>query len=355
MRTIRCLLAALGWLALVGASGAACAGPKEDTGRRAVRTVVAGRLDVPAGGPRAFLALHVSADWTRPLPGIRRAVVVLHGRLRNADTYRRIVEAVLAEGGPAAMAATLVVAPQFLAPVDAAANALPAEILRWAPDSWQAGAEADGPAPVSAFEALDAVMARLADRALFPDLAAVVIAGHSGGAQLAQRYAAVGRGLDRLEAAGRQVRTVLANPGSYLYFGPERPDGAGGFALPPREACPGYDTWRYGLGDPPRYLDGVPPGRIEAAYAGRQVVYLLGAEDRDPEHHSLDRSCAARLQGPHRLARGWAFYRHLAARHPRLSTHRLIEVPGAEHDAREVLTSVCGRAALMDRAGCTPE
>ena len=346
------LLALAAILVACGLADPARAKPKEDTGRRPVRAVAAERIEIATEDGRGVLPIHVSADWTRPLPGVRRAVVVLHGRVRNAETYGRLVEAMLAEGGRPAAAETLVVAPQFLAPVDLAGHGLPAETLRWASGSWQAGGDALDPAPVSSFEALDAVMARLADRALLPDLATVVIAGHSGGAQLAQRYTAAGRALAAIEAAGLRLRFVVANPASYLYFDAERPDGRGGYAVPAAEACPGYDSWRYGMRDLPRYLRGQAAQAIEARYAAREVTYLLGTEDRDPAHHSLDRSCAAMAQGPHRLARGWAYFRHLSARHPGLAGHRLVEVPGVGHDPRAMLSSACGRAALLDRPGC---
>jgi hypothetical protein len=31
----------------------------------------------------------VSADWSKPQPDITRAIIILHGRLRNADVRRR--------------------------------------------------------------------------------------------------------------------------------------------------------------------------------------------------------------------------------------------------------------------------
>ena len=73
---------------------------------------------------------------------------------------------------------------------------MPAETLRWGHFGWEAGDDAHGPAPISSFAALDAILARLADRASFPALKTVVIAGHSGGGQLVQRYAVAGHGED---------------------------------------------------------------------------------------------------------------------------------------------------------------
>ena len=47
-------------------------------------------------------------------------------------------------------------------------------------DGWEGGDPAEGPTDASSFDALDAILARLADKRLFPALRAVVIAGHSG-------------------------------------------------------------------------------------------------------------------------------------------------------------------------------
>ena len=55
----------------------------------------------------------------------------------------------------------------------------------------------------------------------------VIVAGHSGGRQLVQRYAVAGRGDGALVKAGIHVRYVVANPSSYVYFSPERPAGEG--------------------------------------------------------------------------------------------------------------------------------
>jgi len=67
--------------------------------------------------------------------------------------------------------------------------------------NWEGGDNANGPITVSSFEALDAILGRLADRTIFPNLKTVVLAGHSGGAQVVQHYAIVGKGEDQLNYA----------------------------------------------------------------------------------------------------------------------------------------------------------
>lgn len=162
------------------------------------------------------------------------------------------------------------------------------------------GEAARQPGPISSFAALDALLAHFANRALYPSLSAVVMMGHSAGAQLLQRYAVAGREGEKLARDGISVRYIVANPSSYLYFDDERPNGevtAGG-------ACPAATEWKYGLKSAPPYVVSQDLQDLESRYVRRSVVYLLGEADTDPYTHFIDRSCAAMAQGPYRLARG---------------------------------------------------
>ena len=198
-----------------------------------VRVVADARLSVGTG----VLPIYLSHDWSTALPGVTRAVIVLHGRRRDADTYRRAAENAAFAAGTAAHGSLLIV-PQFLADPDVLHHRLAPDMLRWTMQGWMGGDPAEAPAPVSSFDALDAIIDRLMDRAKFPHLGTIVVAGHSGGGQVAQRYAVLGQGGDRAEAAGLAVRYVVANPSSYVYFSPERPQADGGFARFPAAHCP---------------------------------------------------------------------------------------------------------------------
>ena len=214
-----------------------------------------------------------------------------------------------------------------------------------------AGEAAHGPAAISSFEVIDAILARLADRVIFPKLAQVVVAGHSAGGQAVQRYAVVGRGDATLTSAGIGVRYVVASPSSYLYFSRDRPDSSGGFAPFSSVACPAFNRWKYGWAGAPSYARKEPPTAYEQTYAAREVIYLLGTADTNPNHPVLDKSCAGEAQGPHRYARGLAYARYMKMRHPNLN-HRVVEVPRVAHDSDKMLTSKCGLAALFDQPGC---
>jgi pimeloyl-ACP methyl ester carboxylesterase len=145
-----------------------------------------------------------------------------------------------------------------------------------------------GPTPVSSFDVLDAILARLADRQLFPNLKQVVAAGHSGGAQVVQRYAIAGKGEAALARADVAVRYVVANPSSYAYFSDERPQPS------IAASCPDYNRWKYGMEARPAYLAGPTAAALEQAYVTRSVIYLLGTLDTNPDHPALDKTCMAK-------------------------------------------------------------
>ncbi len=316
-----------------------------------VAVVVDGRLGVAAAGGSGNLPVFVSQDWSQPLPAIRRAVIVVHGYTRNAADYAR---AMLEFGPPPD---TLVIAPQFLAAEDEQEHRLPDSILRWPRERWSDGSPAEGPAPLSAFDAIDALLGKLSDRAIFPNLSRVVLAGFSAGGQVVQRYAIVGRGELALSGAGVALRYIVGSPSSYAYFDDQRPltDGSLGiFAGAP--ACPGFNRWKYGfVGDLPPYVAAAASSGVaalERRYVGRDIVYLVGASDNDPSHRYLDKSCAGEAQGPTRLARMQFFFQEMKLRAGGIFKQRMWVVGGAAHNEARVFGSPCGRAALFDQPGC---
>jgi pimeloyl-ACP methyl ester carboxylesterase len=311
---------------------------------RPVKAVGDARIAVGAQGT---LPLYISADWSAPLPDITRAIVLLHGRLRDADVYFRSARKAQDAAGDVGQH-TLMIVPQFLAYIDIQTWKLAPDTLRWTWEGWEGGDAATGPAPASSFDALDAILARLADRGRFPNLHEVVVAGHSGGAQVVQRYAIAGHGEDALKQAGIGVRYVVANPSSYAYFNAERPQAA------IASSCPGFNDWKYGMNHRPPYLATPTPQDLERTYVARRVIYLLGTLDTNPEHPALDRSCMAEAQGPCRYSRGHAYAEMMKARDAGTPNHSLWDVENVGHDGDRMLTSPCGLAALFDLPGCTP-
>jgi pimeloyl-ACP methyl ester carboxylesterase len=279
------------------------------------------RLDLDEAG---VLPVCLSEDLRDTLPHVQGILIMLHGRLRNAEVYyRTAMEAVAQRSG------WLVVAPQFLAEVDVAAHDLPARTLYWSFTGWMGGDAAKAPSGLSTFAVLDVLLTRLSSRA--PALRRLVVAGHSGGAQMVQRYALLG---------GERANThyVVANPSSYAFLDRARPE--------PTDGCPDFDRWKYGLSDLPSYAGGWTRDQLAARYVKRNVTYLLGEEDTDPAHPALDKACEARCQGPHRRARGEAFYAALKSRFPN-SPHQLRIVPGISHSGSDIFTSADGIEALF--------
>lgn len=320
---------------------------------RPVLAVAPHSLVVIGAAGRGRAPLYCNATWDSPIHDARRAVVLIHGRLRNADAYYRLA---LRAAAAAKAQDTLLIVPQFLAAADVAAHRLAPGTLHWEWTDWMGGGNALGPVPLSSFEVLDAILAQLADRARFPALSQVVIAGHSGGGQVVQRYAAVVRGEAALAEREVRLRYVVANPSSYVYFDALRPQADGSFAPYDAHLCPGFNHWKYGLEEAPPYigLDPASPrsmdeqrSALEAGYVRRDVVLLLGADDNDPAHPALDVSCAAQAQGPHRLARGRAYTAYMRLRHGSALRHGVHEIDGVGHDGQGIFCSAAGIAALF--------
>ncbi|MEM5315239.1 alpha/beta hydrolase [Paraburkholderia sp. JHI869] len=315
-----------------------------------VDAIADARLPVDGPSGHAQFPLYVSADWNAPQPAIQRAVIIVHGRLRNADTYFRTAQHAreLAGVDPAS---TLLVAPQFLSTNDVRAHHASGDLLSWRGNAWMAGANATSGAQVSSYAVLDDIARHLADRRLFPNLKTIVFAGHSGGAQVLQRYA-IASHADALAAEGVDVRFVVASPSSYAYFDAQRPGANGAPAAFDASNCAGFDRWKYGMENRPAFVAERTPAQLEADYVKRRIVYLAGGNDDDPASVSLDKSCAAQAQGAQRVARAQGFYRYLQTRHPQGLNQTFHIVPGVGHDGARMLTSSCALATMFDTGNC---
>ncbi len=301
-------------------------------------------IDTPEG--KGELPIYADRAIEAASPDVTKALIIVHGTLRNADAYYATGQELLAQADDLADG-TMVVAPQFLIEPDVVAFSLSPQTLAWTQNGWKGGEAARQPAPISSFSALDALLKHFADRRLYPSLKIVIVMGHSAGAQLVQRYAVVGREAEDLTSAGISVRYLVANPSSYIYFDNERP------ALPDQQAglaaCPKATQWRYGLTGAPPYVSSQDPKLLEGRYAARNVVYLLCQADTNPYTHFIDRSCGAMAQGPYRLARGLTYFDYMKKRHPSELNQKVVEVPGVGHDDEAMFTSDCGIAVLFDQ------
>lgn len=283
---------------------------------------------------------------------IREVIFVQHGLQRNGGDYYAAGLALLAATGrdPAEV---LLIAPNFPGPPDKDKDfdGMP----RWTVQGWISGEDAvNAQRALSSLQVLDDLVGFVTDRTRFPGVTRVTVAGHSGGAQIVHRYAVLNNIDESTRARGIDVRYVVANPSSYLYFTPERPAGADGRSFAPYDTavCPGYDKYRYGMRDMVPYARCADGMTLFRRYARRQVTYLVGSEDNDPNHRVLDKACGAQAEGPTRLqrARGYLRYERYLAGAKEAVRHQSYEVVGIGHDQAGMFGSQCGAAAVFGLA-----
>lgn len=342
--TIMATAASGAWLAAVASPGQG----------QPVRRIGDHWLALPSDSTALRVPYFGDGDLTARHPSVSRVVVIVNGTLRNADDY-------YASGAAAARSAgadprqMFIIAPQFLTRPDAEALHLPEDVPLWSLDGWKDGSRALRPdRGPSSFVVFDAILRALLDRGRFPALRTVVVAGHSAGGQVVQRYAVVGRADAGVRAAGIALRYVVANPSAYLYFDERRMTADGRLAPFPRETCPGFNRYKYGLEEANEYV-GSPDGLdLARRYARRDVTYLLGGEDTDPRAPYLDTTCAAQSQGASRRERGERYLRYLQLLvGPEVGRHQQLHiVPGVGHDHARMFGSPCGLRQLFGEGRC---
>jgi hypothetical protein len=290
--------------------------------------------------------VYVNHALNGDLRGIREVIFVQHGLQRNGDDYYTAAAALLKQSGRSP-AEVLLVAPNFPGTPDAGKGFEGMPV--WSVQGWLGGEDSVNPPPaLSSLQVLDDLVAFVTDKRRLPDVTRVTVAGHSGGGQLVHRYAVLNNVDERIRAGGIDLRYVIANPSSYLYFTTERPNGTG-FARYDTARCAGYDKYRYGMQDMVPYARGDDGMALYRRYMQRQVTYLVGSEDNDPNHRVLDKACGAEAEGPTRLqrARGYWRYEGYLAAAGQTSRHRSYEVVGVGHDQARMFGSRCGAQAVF--------
>ncbi|WP_422088190.1 hypothetical protein [Variovorax sp.] len=327
------------------------------------------RSFTPAGAAGA-LHYYASLDPDAPAAtaatataaGPTKALIAMHGHSRDANkTFEATLRTVRNAG---TLGDTLVIAPLFQVPADKAAAGrcntpgLPAPQsgdLLWTCGSWLEGGRSASGSRIGSFAVMDALVAELVQR--WPGLRTITIAGFSAGGQFVQRYAAFAQIGGTAGTLGKvAVRYVVADPSTWLYFDPVRPqfatDGTSvaGFAVPDATACPEMNRWKYGTDDLPAHL-GRSAEQARRQYAEADISYLEGALDsndaKGTAYRVLDRSCAALAQGSFRLQRGLAYAQYDRAVLAPGKQRQVVVVPGCAHDVACVFPSEAARAALI--------
>lgn len=336
-------------------------------------TIASHRLTYNIHGNIVQLPYHTNndhADLTTPNALVTRAVIVLHGvRGSSADRAAETVYNNMCKGlrksepthvpvdadgdgeidCPKASEGTLIIAPQFL---DADAT-LPAGLFYWHSNGWAYGNQAETgltPGLITSYDMLDRLVRILSGSGSFNNLKEIVIAGQSGGGQLANRYAAANSAEPYAAARGVKVRYIVANPSSYLYFNAWRvTPGTDQFSTYDASQCTSFNNYHYGLnftGYDPTYirLRGITNTQLRTNYRSRNVSILLGELDNDRCDDGMSTTCAANAQGPTRLERGLNYYTYLGLLFGSgvYSKHRLEVVPGVGHGSYGIYNSTVG-------------
>jgi pimeloyl-ACP methyl ester carboxylesterase len=290
---------------------------------------------------------------------ITRAFILIHGGSRDADNYFR---AALAAGFLAdALSDTVILSPRFASNKGSSNgtdcnDAIAGDEISWVcdlkdPDSWRSGGPAIGHKDLTSFDVMDEILRELANKSVFPNLKAIVVAGHSAGGQFTTRYQMSNQLHEKL--VGVAISYIVGNA-SGAYLDQLRPTtgaypaaaGAPGYTQPaPSLAfapfadarnCTTFDNWPYGLKNRTGYAARVSDDQLKKQLASRPATYLLGEYDILPLA-GFDASCPAMAQGPTRLARGLAYQKYVNERYN--AHHKVVVVPLCGHNARCMFTA----------------
>jgi pimeloyl-ACP methyl ester carboxylesterase len=310
------------------------------------------------GGPARSLVYSTYPLDTRN-DRIRRALIMVHGTLRNPDHYFRTATTAAFLAG--ALDDTIVIAPRIASADGSCHDTLAANEVSWScgGDSWRSGGVSPANKDLTSFDFVDEILRRLADKQHFPNLQAIVVAGHSAGGQFVARYEMANRVHETL---GVPVTYVVANPSSYAWPDATRPlpvdDAAPDAAVAgwkeetphtkfsygpyaPTGRCESsagtYDKWPYGLTDRTTgYTAGMSDDQLKKQLASRSTTYLLSQVDTLPLG-GFDGSCNAMAQGATRRARGEAYVTFV---NDKLGARHAVQiVPECGHNDRCVYTT----------------
>jgi pimeloyl-ACP methyl ester carboxylesterase len=280
-----------------------------------------------AGGPaRSLIYRTYSLDARND--NIRRALIMVHGTNRNADHYFTTATAAAFLGG--AIGDTVVISPRIASNDRNCKDELAANEVSWScgGDSWRSGGTSASHPNLTSFDFVDEILRKLAKKSAFPNLQAIVIAGHSAGGQFVSRYEMANRVHETL---GVPVSYVVANPSSYAWPDATRPtpkDDAepenartawkletvhtnSSYGSLEAGGCANYDKWPFGFENRTSgYTAKMSDDQLKKQLVSRPTTYLLGQVDVLPLG-GFDSSCSAMAQGATRRARGEAFVHYV--------------------------------------------
>lgn len=216
--------------------------------------------------------------------------------------------------------------------------------LVWSGSQWAGGATNQYPSSstnISSFEVLDQLISYFDDTTVFPNMKQIVLAGHSLGGQMLQRYAAVSTA-----SFTKPVTYWIGNPDSYAWLSTDRPLSTVG--------CPDYDHYRAGYTNYDSYAGGmqygsslVAAGReaILANFNTKQIAFARALLD----HGDRSAACAPTATGADRHER---FFYYISAfppscPDPASSNCDTVDLVNASHDNGQMFQSPAGIARLF--------
>jgi len=290
---------------------------------------------------------------------IQRAVIVHHGASRNPDDYFSYVLNSAETVG--CQDTTIILAPHTLTERDLRTYDLDDdEKIAFFSGGWRQGDNSldteDHPRPFTAsnYEFYDEMLTQLANRSVFPNLKKIVFTGHSAGGQVTNRYAAGTKVPDTvLRPAGIEIRFIVANPSSYVYFNGERRVAGtlDQFDIPTEqelENAPRYNRYIYGMEGLNPYMSAAGVDLIRNQYQRREVYIFLGEQDRGSA--SLDSSAGAMLEGRFRYERGRIYHNYVQHVFGAGTgyLHKKAVAMGLAHDGNGMYNSPQGQRLLFD-------
>jgi hypothetical protein len=278
--------------------------------------------------------IYTSYSLATPNPAITRAFILIHGTNRDADNYFRTALAAAFLGG--ALDDTVVISPHIASNSSGCQDKLAANEVSYScgGDSWRSGGTSASTDKLTSFDFVDEVLRKLASKQAFPNLKAIVVAGHSAGGQYVNRYAMANHVHEKL---GVPVTYIVSNPSSYAYLDSTRPRGEDFANFGDGRNCTTYNKWPYGLENRTGgYTSKESDDQLKKQLAARPVTYLLGEIDILPLG-GFDSSCPAMAQGATRFARGQAFGKYVNQKFG--AQHKIVNVPLCGHNARCMFTS----------------
>ncbi|CAO1616521.1 unnamed protein product [Parajaminaea phylloscopi] len=244
----------------------------------------------------------------------------------------------------------------------------PASTLAWSTDpvTWAGGSDSVSPAgsACSSYSAYDDILRQVTDRSRFPNLRNIYWVGHSGGANMVQRWSTVAS-----EPAGYHVRYIIANAAQQSFFSGARPND---FSL---QACPSAESypWQFANAHMPPYVSQRFSNADDAfrRWAQRDVAVLIGNYDTASRYASGMNTCETQVSGgANRRDRNYAAWAYavLKAGAPRDVSgftgyaklksqvkavggaafhHQLCVADRVGHVGADMFNSACGRQALL--------